>query len=229
MQIAQSDILALMKRPNNAFSTTLPNNDNALSRQEPNSSAEDVIAGELDEVAKGYLAQIATQTRGSYRVKRANALGAELTKLLKLIGNGPANQNIADYIERAQSRVDFATRCRSGHASQGERNSMVLLYFERRVLEIVLELDKMEAIGAIYRVRRCGFCKSWLWGRVKNQRYCSEKCRVRHFHLSVDGKKYKREWARKAYHASKRRSKEEARQFAILRPSPQLRKRSSNH
>jgi hypothetical protein len=202
-----------MNRRGKVNSASLMSNDKALSTQQDSHVAEAVMPELWSQIAQDYVKEVAAQTRGSYRAKRANKLGKQLMIYLKMIAGTPGEQSIVGYVERAQTRLLLAKKCQRKDSNQDDRGVMVFLLFERLALETLLELDKMEALGAIHRVRRCARCKSWLWGRVKNQRYCTEKCRVRHYHTSGDGKRYKREWARKAYHAEKRRIEEEKRQF----------------
>ena len=194
-------------------STSLINSDKALSIEQEGHTIEAVMAEFWSQIAKDYIQGVASQTRGSHRAKRANRLGRQLMTYLNIIAGTQGEHSIAGYVERAQARLTLAKKCQRGDSNRRDRVFMVSLLFERLAFETVLDLDKMEALGAIHRIRRCARCKSWLWSRVKNQRYCSEKCRRRHHHTSGDGKRYKREWARKAYHAEKRRIEEERRQF----------------
>jgi hypothetical protein len=168
----------------------------------------------FDSMAAEYLRDIGTQTKGSYRVKSANAHGSSLVRLLKLMGGTAGEQSIAGYLARAQSRVRLASQDAAWELRRDERVALVTLLLERLAFEEVLKLDRLEALGAINRVRRCDRCRSWFWGRVKSQRYCSGHCRVRHYHASPAGRKYKREWARKDYRRNKRRN-EEARLAAV--------------
>src|SRR5271156_3190290 len=120
------------------------------------------------QLAKKYMDDVAAQTRGSYRTKRANRLGRELMLVLNMAAGTPGEQSIAGYIERAQLRLNLLNKCKRDSSSLENRSPMASLLFERLALEAVLELDKMEALGAIHRIRRCARCKLWLWGRVKN-------------------------------------------------------------
>jgi len=165
-------------------------------------------------MAASYLREIAAQTKGSYRSKSANAHGSELVRLLRLMGGTVAEQSVAGYLARAQQRVHLATRRPRRSFSRNERAALVALLLERLAFEEALKLDRMEALRAINRVRQCDRCGTWFWGRVMNQRYCSGNCRVRHYHASPAGKKYKREWARKDYQRNRKRD-EEARRSAM--------------
>jgi hypothetical protein len=167
----------------------------------------------FDSVAAQYLGDIAAQTKGSYRVRSANAHGSSLVRLLRLMRGTAAEQSISGYLARAQQRVQLASQHTAWSLRRDERVALVTLLLERLAFEEVLKLDRMEALGAIDRVRRCDHCGSWFWGRVRNQRYCSGGCRVRHYHASPAGRKYKREWARKDYQRNKKRD-EEAREVA---------------
>jgi len=168
----------------------------------------------FDRTARAYLREIAAQTRGSYRVKSANIHGSGLVRLLRLMGGTAAEESISSYLARARQRVRLATQRPRRDFSRAERVTLVALLLERLALEEVLKLDKMEALRAIDRVRRCDRCGTWLWARVMSQRYCSGDCRVRHYHSSPAGRKYKREWARKDYQRNKERD-EEARRAAV--------------
>src|SRR5579859_3387733 len=148
----------------------------------------------VDGIAKAYLAEVAVQTRGSYRVKSANAHGSELVRLLRFMKGTAAEQSIGGYLTRAQQRVRLATQHPRRKLSREGRVAIVSLILERLAFEEVLKLDRMEALRAIDRVRRCDRCGSWFWGRVMSQRYCTGNCRIRHYHASPAGRKYKREW-----------------------------------
>jgi hypothetical protein len=181
----------------------LNNSGEALSRKQKTHRIPQTVTEQFDNLAKEYVDGVTSQTRGSHRTKRANEHGIRLVMYLKMIVGTAGEESIAGYLERAQMRLNLVSRCQRKESSQDDHVSMALLLFERLALESVLELDKMEALNAIGRVRRCPRCKLWLWCAVKNQRYCSEKCRVSHYHTSVEGKRYKREWARKAYKRNK--------------------------
>jgi hypothetical protein len=168
----------------------------------------------FDRIAASYLREVAAQTRGSYRIKSANAHGSGLVRLLSLMGGTAAEQSIGGYLARAQQRVRFASQHPRRNLSRDERVALVGLLLERFAFEEVLKLDQMEALRAIDRVRRCDRCGAWFWGRVMSQRYCSGDCRARHYHASPEGKKYKRDWARKDYQRNKKRD-EEARRSAM--------------
>ena len=154
----------------------------------------------LDNIAKKYLNEVAGQTSGSHRIKRANALGSSVAPLLNLMAGTLAERSLVGYIERAQLRTKLATKKPHQDFVRDERVYLAALLVERLVFAKLLKLDEMEAISAIDRLRRCARCESWFWSRVRNQRYCSEGCRVRHYQASPEGRKYKREWARKDYH-----------------------------
>ena len=195
-----------MKRLDKGISTSLKDNHKELSRQQ---DAVTRVAGEfLDRIAEEYIRDITTQTRGSHRIKRANRHGSRAVARLKILVGTAAEHAIIGYLERARLRAELADKYQRRIASRDERSSLILFVLERLVLEDILELDKMGALGAIQRVRRCIHCMSWVWCRVKNQRYCSERCRVRHYHGSAEGKRYKREWARKAYKRDRIRNAE---------------------
>jgi hypothetical protein len=164
-------------------------------------------------IATEYLDEIAAQTRGSYRVKKANERGARLVSFLNIMAGTSAEQSISGYIARARVRLELAGKCGRQDHGQGDRVRVAALLLERLAFDDLLKLDQMEALGAIQRVRRCARCESWFWSRVDSQRYCSERCRVRHYQTSPDGKRYKRHWARKNYRRNKRRD-EEARLLA---------------
>jgi hypothetical protein len=181
-----------------------------------------------EDLAKLYVAEVAAQTKGSHRVKRANDLGLQLATTLNMVAGTPAEHSTAAYLARAQLRANLARKCLSDDTTADERVSMLLLLFERLALENVLELDKMEALGAIHRIRRCARCTGWFWSRVKVQRYCSRRCRLRHYHTSERGKKYKREWARRAYHEKKERIAEETRRFTMSSAPSRKRTGASN-
>jgi len=159
-----------------------------------------------------YLKDVASQTRGSYRIKSANKHGLFLAQLLKALKNTAAEQAIAGYIERAKMRLRMATKG-GGKLQDDERALLFVCLTERSAFDTLLKLDQYDALGSIFRISQCPRCSSWFWGRVKSQRYCSEKCRVYHFQSSPEGKKYKREWARNEYQRNKRRDAE-ARQLA---------------
>lgn len=167
----------------------------------------------LDDIAETYLRDIATQTKGSYRVKSANAAGLRLVGYLRLMRGTAAEQCVSNYLTRAQKRVRLAMRSLRRDLSHEERAAVVVLLLERLAFEEILKLDRMEALRAVNRVRRCDRCGTWFWGRVKNQHYCSAVCRVRHYHSSPAGRKYKREWARKDYQRNRQRD-HEARRLA---------------
>jgi hypothetical protein len=187
----------------------------------------------LDHIGNQYLREVAGQTRGSHRIKRANTLGSSVVPLINLMAGTISERSVVGYIERAQLRTKLAIKKPRRDFVRGERIYLADLLLERLVLDKVLKLDEMESLEAINRLRRCARCGSWFWSRVMNQRYCSEDCRVRHYHASPAGKKYKREWARKDYQHRKQRD-EAVRQLALnsihsRRPTKQLITRSSPH
>src|SRR3984957_12679640 len=162
--------LAGMKRLDKGISTSLKDNHKELSRQQ---DAVTRVAGEfLDRIAEEYIRDITTQTRGSHRIKRANRHGSRAVARLKILVGTGAEHAIIGYLERARLRAELADKYQRRIASRDERSSLILFVLERLVLEDILELDKMGALGAIQRVRRCIHCMSWVWCRVKNQRYC---------------------------------------------------------
>lgn len=162
----------------------------------------------FDKIASAYRKDLAAQTRGSYRIKSANKDGALLVKHLNMMRGAEVEQAIAVYIARAQLRVELATKYPRKGLALDERVLLAFLLFEREALDLVSRLDRLDAIAAISRVRRCARCQFWFWSRVKNQHYCSEKCRVRHYQASPEGKKYKRECARRYYRRDKRLNEE---------------------
>lgn len=155
-------------------------------------------------MAQIYLTGISSQTRGSHRVKRANKHGLLLVRILKMMTGTEAERTIVEYLERAQLRLKLAMEKPANKFSREDRVALVGLLSERVAFENMLELDQMESIQAISRVGRCRSCNAWFWSRVKGQRYCKERCRVRHYQASPDGKKYKREWARREYQRIKK-------------------------
>lgn len=161
----------------------------------------------LDAIVAGYLRDIAAQTRGSYRTRRASKLGTALVNILRLIPETAGEQTIASYLERAQLRTKVAQKYLSRKPGADERANLLLSLLERDAFKIMLQLDEMEALEAILRVRRCARCSSWFWSRVDSQRYCSSDCRTRHYQQSPEGRKYKREWARNAYWRDKERDR----------------------
>jgi hypothetical protein len=168
----------------------------------------------FDKMARTYRKDLAAQTRGSYRIKSANKDGPRLVKHLNTMRGAEAEQAMAVYIARAQLRVKLATKHPRKDLALEERVFLAFLLFEREAFDLVSRLDRLDAIAAISRVRRCARCGSWFWGRVKKQRYCSERCRVRHYQGSPEGRKYKRECARKYYWRDKKLN-EEALQSAM--------------
>jgi hypothetical protein len=165
--------------------------------------------------AKDYVRDVAAQTRGSFRMKRANMLGLALVQILKLMPGTQAEQSIAGYIERARLRLKTALDDPRDELGIDECQLIATLLLERIAFDDLLKLDQMESTGAINRVGRCLRCQSWFWGRVANQRYCSASCRVRHYQASPEGKRYKREWARADYERTKKRD-ERVRQLAQI-------------
>jgi hypothetical protein len=53
--------------------------------------------------------------------------------------------------------------------------------------------------GAILKIRRCKECPKWYFARMAEQRFCSDKCRRKHFSHSEDFKEYRRKKAREYY------------------------------
>jgi len=166
----------------------------------------------VSEITDLYLKDVANQTRGSHRAKSANRHGTFLAQLLNILKNTLAAQAIAGYIERAQMRLQMASQT-TPKLDAGERALLFICITERTAFDTLLKLDQYDALGGINRISQCVRCKTWFWARVRGQRYCSEKCRVRHYQSSPEGKKYKREWARNDYQLNKRRDAE-ARQSA---------------
>jgi hypothetical protein len=162
----------------------------------------------LDKMANTYVRNVEAQTRGSYRMKKANSYGASLAGLLRILAGTAAERTLADYIARAQVRLEIAFGCKSSKPCAKERAALAFLLFEREAFESLMKLDQLDSIRALDRVRRCLRCNLWFWGRVGTQRYCSRKCRMRHFQASNEGRRYKREWARKDYQRNKRRDEE---------------------
>jgi hypothetical protein len=174
----------------------------------------------FDRIASEYLDKVAGQTRGSYRVRSANVHGSQLVHLLRLMPGTAAEQSIVGYLVRARQRTKLATKRPRKDFSRDQRLAIVALLLDRLAFEEILKLDRMEALDAIARVSRCAHCRSWFWGRIKAQRYCSEGCRVRHYHASPEGKKYKRDWARKDYQLNKKRNEEARRSALRIRSRP---------
>jgi hypothetical protein len=183
-------------------------NDQALSRRLSVAYTKE----QSENIAKDYLRGVASQTRGSFRMKRANMLGLALVQILKLMPGTQAEQSIAGYIDRARLRLKAALDD-PDELGIDECQLIATLLLERVAFDNLLKLDQMESTDAINRVGRCRRCQSWFWGRVANQRYCSASCRVRHYQASPEGKRYKREWARTDYVRTKRRD-ERVRQLA---------------
>ena len=164
---------------------------------------------ELDELlarlGRSYFSEVGKQTRGSHRVKRSNKHGSSLVGFLNALSGTPAATSIAGYLTRAKQRLRLVDLHRRRKLSSDEYLMVVFSVIERSAIDDLLQLDEMEALHAINRVKQCDQCNTWIWARVKNQRYCSKTCRMRHFQTSPKGKKYKREWARKNYKRTKER------------------------
>lgn len=155
-----------------------------------------------DRLLNEYATSVAAKTDGSYRIRRANREGINAARLLGKIVGTPAEEFIVGYLDRARQRLVMAKKHARKKLNEDERADLVSLLLEHEALSTLLNLDQMHTLRAL-RLRRCLRCESWFWGRVEAQRYCSENCRVRHYQTSADGKKYKREWARKNYQRNK--------------------------
>jgi hypothetical protein len=176
----------------------------------------------LSKMLRDYLREVKAQTRGSHRTKRANKHGLSLVFFLNALAGTSASQSIAGCLGRAQLRLRLVGLHKRRRLHHAERLFLIASLLERSALHDLLELDHMEALGATNRVRQCRDCSSWFWSRVRSQRYCSEKCRVRHFRASPEGKRYKREWARRDYERIKERDKRllETARASLCNPRP---------
>lgn len=194
-----------MKSNDKANSVLLGGNGEALSSKSKVADSLGHMGRVLDHIALKYLDAIRSQSRGSFRVKRATRLGTALAEQMPLLMGTPAEELIAGYLLRAQQRTRLATKCALAPSTRAERLSLLDSFFEREALEMVLQLDKLDALEPILRVRRCACCGSWVWSRVAAQKYCSSACRAKHYQTSPQGKQYKRDWARLAYKRNKER------------------------
>ena len=63
----------------------------------------------------------------------------------------------------------------------------------------VLDLISLVKIGALRGLRRCPRCNKWLFARFSHQKFCSPRCRERHFQSSPDWKARRNERQREYY------------------------------
>ena len=63
----------------------------------------------------------------------------------------------------------------------------------------LLSVAELYVMLSIDRLRRCDYCQNWLCARFSHQRFCSARCREKHFQSSSEWKEQRRRKAREYY------------------------------
>jgi hypothetical protein len=69
--------------------------------------------------------------------------------------------------------------------------------------EALLSVSQLYIMLSIDRLRQCKHCRNWLCARFPHQRFCSARCRERHFQSSPEWKEQRRRKAREYYRLHK--------------------------
>jgi hypothetical protein len=69
--------------------------------------------------------------------------------------------------------------------------------------EVLLAVAELYVALMIDRLRQCTHCQQWLCARFSHQRFCSARCRERHFQSSLEWKEQRRRRARQYYRLHK--------------------------
>jgi hypothetical protein len=96
-------------------------------------------------------------------------------------------EHLAEWVPTNKSRAVFEIKHPNGTKEKVSEDDALLSVAE---LYIMLSID---------RLRRCDYCQKWLSARFSHQRFCSARCREKHFQSSPEWKEQRRHKAREYY------------------------------